>query len=346
MATIRSIAEAANVSIATVSKVLNGKSGVKDETRQLILQVAQNLNYRPNLNARSLKLGRVQTIGIIAEDLTVFNAPEIIDGIAVSCDAAGYHYILANLRLFKRFGRRLNESDEYVDLVHDAINVLLSKQVAGIIYIGSHSHLVLSLSEHPEVPFVCAYCISRSERIPSIIYDDEKAAYDLTNCLIAHGDTRIGMIAGVPSSPHTINRSRGHMRALYDNRIPYDPCLTFYGDWERDCGFTYGKQLIDAGATAIFAQNDIMALGVLEYCNANGIQVGKDLRLIGFDNREVSQFCRPRLSTVAIPLYEIGQTAAQSMLQLLSGSRPENNLIELPCIIKERESTLGTEVAP
>lgn len=345
MATIRSIAEEANVSIATVSKVLNGKSGVKDQTRQRILQVAQDLNYRPNLNARSLKLGRVQTIGIISEDLTVFNAPEIIDGIAVSCDAAGYHYILANLRLFKRFGRRLNE-DEYVDLVLDAIDVLLSKQVAGIIYIGSHSHLVLSLSEHPEVPFVCAYCISRNDRIPSVVYNDEKAAYDLTNCLIKHGDTRIGMITGVPSSPHTINRSRGHMRALYDNRIPYDPCLTFNGDWERDCGFTFCKQLIEAGATAIFAQNDIMALGVLEYCNANGIQVGKDLRLIGFDNREVAQFCRPRLSTVAIPLYEIGQTAAQNMLQILSGNQPEKSLIELPCKIIERESTLGTEAAP
>jgi Transcriptional regulators len=343
MATIRSIAEEANVSIATVSKVLNGKSGVKEETRQLILRVAQDLNYRPNLNARSLKLGRVETIGIIAEDLTVFNTPEIIDGIAVSCDAAGYHYILANLRLFKRFGRRMDEG-EYINLIRDAIDVLLSKQVAGIIYIGSHSHLVLSLSEHPEVPFVCAYCTSRSDRIPSVVYDDEKAAYDLTNCLLAHGDTRIGMITGAASSPHTLNRSRGHMRALYDHRIPYDPGLTFNGDWERDCGYTFGKQLIEAGATAIFAQNDIMALGVLEYCNQNDIQVGRDLRLIGFDNREVSQFCRPRLSTVALPLYEIGMTAAQNLLQILSGNEPEQKLIELPCKIIERESTLGADV--
>ena len=86
-----------------------------------------------------------------------------------------------------------------------------------------------------------------------------------------------------------------------------------------------------------------MALGVLEYCNQNDIQVGRDLRLIGFDNREVSQFCRPRLSTVALPLYEIGMTAAQNLLQILSGSEPEQKLIELPCKIIERESTLGTE---
>ena len=103
MATIREISEQAGVSIATVSKVLNGKSGVNAETRKMILNVAKKLNYRPNLNARNLKKGQSRTIGIITEDLTVFNAPEIVDGIAQSCEEAGFHYILGNLRFYKRY---------------------------------------------------------------------------------------------------------------------------------------------------------------------------------------------------------------------------------------------------
>ena len=104
MATIREISERTGVSIATVSKVLNEKHGVNAETRQLVMDVARELNYRPNLNARYLKSGRSQTLGIVTEDLTVFNAPEIVDGIAAACDEAGYHYILGNLRFFKRYG--------------------------------------------------------------------------------------------------------------------------------------------------------------------------------------------------------------------------------------------------
>ena len=341
MSTIRSIAEQANVSIATVSKVLNGKSGVREETRKMILEVARQLNYRPNLNARSLKSGKASTIGIIAEDLTVFNTPEIIDGIAVSCDEAGYHYILANLRLFKRFGHHMPETALHAEIVRETVEVLLARQVAGIIYIGSHSHVISFLSDYSEVPFVCAYCTCPS--LPSVVYDDESAGYDLAVRLIERGNQRIGMITGPLDSPHTNSRSIGFMRALYDRKIPFDPRLTLVGDWERDCGFGHAETLLSAGVTAIFAQNDVMAMGVMDYCNAKGITVGRDLQLIGFDNRDFTQVSRPRLSTVALPLFEIGQAALGDLLQRIDGNIPEQMLIKLGCNIIERESTLGTE---
>ena len=118
------------------------------------------------------------------------------------------------------------------------------------------------------------------------------------------------------------------------------------GDWERDCGFTLGGQLVRAGVTAIFAHNDLMALGVLDYCNANGINVGRDLRLIGFDNREIASVCRPQLSTVALPLFEIGQTAAHELIAILAGSPPTRHTIMLDCTVIERESTKGAEKEP
>ena len=343
MATIREISERTGVSIATVSKVLNEKHGVNAETRQLVMDAARELNYRPNLNARYLKSGRSQTLGIVTEDLTVFNAPEIVDGIAAACDEAGYHYILGNLRFFKRYGNGPKDLEESTELVHGVVDEMLSKQVDGIIYIGCHSHVVVSLSDHAEPQFVCAYCTSLDSAIPSIIYDDKKAAYEATERLIRAGGRTIGMIAGPSDSSHSYNRTRGHQEALFAQGVPYNPSLTLVGDWGRDCGYTHGEQLIKSGATAIFAHNDLMATGVLDYCNANGIEVGKDILLIGFDNREISTVCRPQLSTVALPLFEIGQKAAHIMLDILSGKgMPAEHEIMLECSIIERESTLGS----
>ena len=268
---------------------------------------------------------------------------EIVDGIAKTCDDAGYHYILGNLRLYKRYGNGPRDLRESTELVRAAVDDMLSRQVNGIIYIGCHSHLVIPLSEHTEVKFVCAYCICEDENVPSVIYNDEKAAYDLTELFLKNGMERIGMITGPVESVHTRNRSRGYMRALYDHGVLYDPTLTMTGDWERDCGYTLGKQLIQAGVTAIFAHNDLMAMGVLDYCNASGIAVGKDLQLIGFDDREIASVCRPKLSTVAPPLFEIGQTAAGEMLNILAGHKPSQHEIVLDCTIIERESTGARE---
>ena len=341
MATIRQISERANVSIATVSKVLNGKRGVNAETRALVLGVAKELNYRPNLNARSLKAGSSRTLGIITEDLTVFNAPEIVDGIAAACEENGYHYILGNLRFFKRYGNGPKDRKESGALVHATVDDMLSKQVDGILYIGCHSHVVVSLSEHKEPKFVCAYCTSNDPAIPSILYDDEKAALEATELLLQHGEERIGMIAGPADSLHAANRTRGYQEALYRHGVPYNPHLTLPGDWGRDSGYRLGGKLIAEGVSAIFAHNDLMATGVIDYCNANNLEVGKDVRLIGFDNREISTVCRPKLSTVALPLFEIGQTAARVMLDILAGKQPETHEILLDCAIIERESTKG-----
>lgn len=344
MATIRGISDRAGVSIATVSKVLNGKPGVNAETADAVLRIARELNYRPNLNARFLKSGRSSTLGVITEDLTVFNAPEIVDGIAATCDEAGYHYILGNLRFNKRYGNGPKDVRESTALVHGMVDDMLSKQVDGIIYVGCHSHVVVSLSEHAEPRFVCAYCISADPKIPSVIYDDKKAAAEATGILLTRGHSSIGMIAGPSDSIHAVNRTRGYQEALFERGIPYNPSLTLTGDWSRDSGFGCAGELIAGGVTAIFAQNDLMAMGVIDYCNRHGIEVGSDLLLIGFDNRELSAVCRPTLSTVALPLFEIGRRAAHVMLGILTGE-PESSgmpaLTMLDCAMIERESTKG-----
>lgn len=343
MPTIRELAEYTNTSIATVSNVLNGKKGVREDTRRRILEAAQTLGYRPNLYARSLRSGQSRTLGIITEDLTVFNTPEIIDGIAAACDEIGYNYILENLRLFKRFGNTNRNEALCAELAEGAMTDLLSRQADGIIYIGCHSHTIIPISGHPDCRLVCAYCTSSDPAVPSVTYDDEKAAYRLTKLLLSGGDRRIGVITGPMDSIHSVNRTIGHMRALYDAHTLYDPGLTVVGDWGRDCGYELAGELIRSGVTAIFSHNDIMAMGVLDYCSANGINVGRDLRLVGFDNREVASVCRPSLTTVALPLFEIGRIATQEMIRLLTDGRAERSKTLLDCAIIERDSTKRQE---
>lgn len=340
MATIREISEEAGVSIATVSKVVNGQSGVSKETRELVSSIAKKLNYRPNLSARQLKTGNSRTLGIITEDLTVFNAASIIDGIGVSCDEKNYHYILGNLRFNQRFGNDPYYTQQRSELVADMVEEMLSKQVDGIIYIGCHSHEVTHSVEMKRTSTVCAYCYSTDPDIPSVIYNDRAASYKATQLLIRDGDNKIGVIAGPKDSGHTSSRLLGFQEALFDHGIPYNPHLTYYGNWERDFGFSYAKRLVDQGVTSIFAQNDLMAMGVIDYCNQHGVEVGKDVYLIGFDNREISSVCRPTLSTVSLPLFDIGRTSAHILINTLeTGEKSGEHMITLDCNVIEREST-------
>lgn len=339
MATIREISEKAGVSIATVSKVLNGKSGVKQETANEILAIADSLNYRPNLNARFLKSGRSQTLGIITEDLTVFNTPEIVDGVAVACEERGYHYILGNLRFNKRYGNGPRKDSESAKLLHATVNDMLSKQVDGIVYISCHSHVVVSLTDHADVPFVCAYCTSSDPNVPSVLYDDRTAACQAAKVLVKNNLREVGMITGPMDSIHSINRLYGFQDALFQAGIPYNPRFTLNGDWDRESGYKLGAKLISSGVKAIFAHNDLIATGVIDWCNQNGIIVGKDLYLIGFDNREISTVSRPTLSTVALPLMEIGLTAGNILLDTLCDKKTVSRSVLLGCKIIEREST-------
>lgn len=340
MSNLRDIAQRAGVSVATVSKVLNGLGGISQDTTENILSIAKELNYRPNLYARHLKTRQSRTIGIITEDITVFNTPPIIDGIGACCEEHGYHYLLENLRHYRIGIDPALDVNEQSVIVNEAANFMMSMQVDGLIYLSCHSHKVLHLPSIKDTHFVCTYCSCTDPSVPSILYDDKKAGYDVAKYLISAGHKKIGVIAGPLGSVHANRRLNGYQEALYDFDINYNPKLTVNGDWNRDSGFNLAEQLIKSGVTAIFCQNDIMAMGVIDYCSKNGIEIGRDLALIGFDNREVSTVCRPTLSTVELPLFEIGKTSASILIDKIEGKQDTlAGEVFLECTIIEREST-------
>ena len=183
MATIKEIAKLANVSIATVSNVLNQKPGsASPEKVEKVLKVAKSLNYRPNYLAQSLKRQRSRSIGIIAEDLTVSQTAEIINGIEEYCEEYDYEALLANMRLFKRYGNNLSAIPERSVLFNRAFDNLVSKQVEGCIYIGYHGREVSFSPPDTGLPFVYTYCVPKDKSYPYVLSDDENASLEI--CLL------------------------------------------------------------------------------------------------------------------------------------------------------------------
>lgn len=320
MATIKDIAKLTGVSVATVSNVLNGKAGAASKEKvDAILAAAKQLQYTPNTFAKTLKLKKSKTIGIITEDLTVFNTPEIVNGIEEYCEEQGYEILLSNMRLFKRYNNELTDTPEHSILFNNMMCNLVAKQVEGIVYVGYHCRKV-SYMPKTDIPFVYAYCLPDDSRHPYVLFDDENAAYNIGCTLIENRHKNIGIISGPLSSINAQSRLRGFQKALFEKGILYNAETTIFGDWTRKSGYNNAQKLINMGVTAIFAMNDVMASGVYAFCMDNNLTVGKDISLVGYDNlTDLVNAFSPSISTVESPLNEMGKKSAELVFCQING---------------------------
>ena len=219
MATIKEVAEACNVSIATVSNILNGKPGASEATRKFVLKTAEKMEYTPNYVAKHLKMRNTRSIGVIVEDMTIFSIPDIVDGITDYCQRVDYQILLTNLRLFKKYDDKYYNRDDYYGSVKQEIRKLMSKQVEGIIYVTAHERVMHCIPDELPIPAVMAYGYTRSGRVPSVVVDDEHGAYEVVQYLIEQGHRKIGVITGKADSLHMQDRLLGYQKALRDNGI-------------------------------------------------------------------------------------------------------------------------------
>lgn len=341
MATLKDIAQLTGVSMATVSNVLNGKPGSAGAAKVAeILAAVEKLHYQPNALARNLKLQFSNSLGIITEDLTVFNAPEIVNGIEEYCEEHGYEIILANLRLYKRYGNDFMNTPEHAALFECALNNLSAKQVAGIIYIGYHSRQVIYSPTHNNIPFVYAYCYPPdSSDYSYVLTDDEKSGYDVGVCLLERGHREIGVISGPIANQTALNRLRGFQRALYEHGVLYNTATTMFGDWRRASGYRCAMELLEKNnITALFAFNDEMAGGAYACCVQRGLKVGRDISIFGFDNLSIVEAYDPPISSVAHPLNEIGRKSAELILSQIRADCVERQCVLLPGTVYLRDS--------
>lgn len=336
MATIKEIAQICNVSVATVSNTINGKCNVGDKTRKRIQKVIEEMNYTPNSVAKNLKTKNTRSIGVIAEDVTVFAMPDIIDGITEYCEKEDYQILLVNLRLYQKFADTYYYNNDYQPIVRREIGKLLAKQVEGIIYVAAHERIINVLPENLPIPIVVAYGFAGHGNIPSIAVDDIQGAMEIVSYLVSCGHRKIGVIAGIADSMHTQARLKGYQKALYNNGILYDPDFILYGEWNRENGYQNTDCLVKMGATAIFCMNDFIAGGVYDKLRELGKEIGVDVAVAGYDNREMASYAKPPLTTISLPLHDIGYLASEEIIKILKGESTEGREVHYvkcyPCI--------------
>lgn len=355
MVTLKEIASKCNVSVTTVSNILNGKPKVSEETKQAVLQVVKEMGYQPNYMAQGLRRKKTQTIGIIAEDIAQFTTPKMVESIMAYCEEMGYRTIVQNLRLYGRWQDSwYNQEEEYQYVLELVLQELRSLKVDGIIYLAGHARIIHYFSRKFSMPVVMAYAYTKSPDIPSIVIDDTKSSFELINYLLSLGHKKIGVVAGREDNIHTQKRLLGYQEALYGAGVLFNPEWIRYGNWERESGYQAAGALVEAGATAIFCMADRMAGGVYDYLEEQGLKVGEDISVVGFDDQDIAEFFRPALTTVRLPLSEIGHEAARLLLKKIEETeeetcgdkevQPEIVEIAIPCTFVERKSVTAIRV--
>lgn len=334
MTKMKDIARLCNVSVATVSNVLHNKSNVSQETKEKIWRVVEELNYKPNHLAQNLKLKQTKSLGILVEDVNVFCSPEIINGITRASEERGYHILLINLRLFDKFQDTYYENEEYHELVTEGFEDLLAKQVEAIIYVSAHERALKCIPKDFPIPICIAYGYDAYRNHPSVVVDDYGGAALAIDYLIDNGHKKIGIITGKNNSIHTQSRLDGAKAALMKRGIAFTNERVVNGDWSRESGYVAAGKLLNKGITAIFAMNDIMAGGVYDKLEDEKYVVGKDISVIGYDNREISSFFRPALTTLALPLEKIGYRSCVIVLDSIR-NQTENLQSDANLIIDE-----------
>jgi len=336
MATIKDIAALAGVSTATVSHVLSGKKPVSDAARKSVTDAIALTNYTPNPIAKSLRTSQTRTVGVLVEDISAYPVPEIVTGISEYLEENDYKLILDNLHLLGKLYNQYEQLSQYKDIVNQGVRLMTRTQVDGIIYVSMHDRRIDKIIEPTNKALVYAYAYSANPNEPSVTYDNELGAERITTLLIEKGHRRIALIAGHAASSPVKLRLKGYKNALDKAGIGVPPEYVRWGNWEFASGAVEAEALLGMPLppTAVFAMNDLMAAGCYTAAQRRGLHIPDDLSVVGFDNREISSYLFPPLTTLALPHREIGRTSAALLLSRLSGAAEEaGNVVLLGDVI-------------
>ncbi|EMI55137.1 ribose operon repressor [Rhodopirellula sallentina SM41] len=306
--TIRDIAKRANVSSATVSRVLNDSSPVKEEKRAAVLEAMKALDFQPNLFARGLASGESRTIGIAVQmsGSSFYNL--VSDGVSASLEELGYSPIYSNRKHRPGIGLA-------------AITTLINRRVDGLILMGGD----VSARELKEIRNTMPTIVvgrDISGRTEETVYiDNFKPAYELTKVLIEAGHRRIAHISGNQKHYDGRQRLEGYQQALKDHGIQPSEELIYEGDFSSQSGVIGVNSLLSRGInfSAVFAGNDPCAYGVRLALYQKGIRVPDDVSIVGFDDQRESAYMTPPLTTVHQPARELGEAAGKAIVALARG---------------------------
>lgn len=338
MATIRDVAQRAGVSPITVSRVINNSGYVSEETRRRVRAAIEELNYVPNILARSLRSKRTHTLALVITDVTNPFWTTVARGVEDKAVENGFSVILCN-------------TDEDPEKEKSYIEVLLKKRVDGVIIAPvSSKGATLYILAQQSIPFVVID--RRVEGIDAdlVIGDSVGGAYELTKHLIELGHQRIAIIAGPEQVSTAEDRLTGYLQALEEFGIPVDEALIKRGKFDQEAGYKLTKELLELEErpTALFAGNNFIAIGALLALREGGVQVPDDMALVTFDEIPQLSAVYPFLTVAAQPAYEMGAIATELLLERLAGEREGNREVVLKAELILRRSSgakVGLDVA-
>lgn len=328
--TIYDVAREANVSMATVSRVVNGNPNVKPSTRKKVLEVIERLEYRPNAVARGLASKKTTTVGVIIPDISNIFYAELARGIEDVATMYRYNIILSN--------SDLSEEKELT-----LLDNMYGKQVDGIVMMTER--VTTSLADkmsHSPVPIVLAGSVDEDNTLPAVNIDYTEAAYEAVKQLIASGNTRIAFISG--SFNATINKKykyQGYVRALEEAGIAIDESLIFDDVVTYDQGMKVYNHVskLTQPATAYFVGSDEPAIGVIHAAQDDEKNVPTEIEVCSFENSKLARMVRPQLSSVVLPLYDIGAVSMRLLTKIMNKEDIEDRQVILPYRIESRNST-------
>lgn len=332
-ANLKDVAERAGVSVSTVSRVLNGKSYVNEDTRRRVQEAIEHTNYRPNALAQSLKMGRTNTICLMVSDIENLMFPPIVRGVEDTARKSGFTVVLCN-----------TDEDEAIEKAY--IEKMKTHWIDGFVVCsayGSEAHIHSLRDEGFPLVLVNRYQESDLGRFDIVSVDNFRAAYNATSYLIRTGHRRIALAQGREELFLYQERYRGYCTALKDAGVPYDEELVMR---ELDGVDSFYQLTRDTMALAeppdaIFASSDPKAFVVMHALHDLGLHIPQDVAVLGFDNVPMASMVEPPLSTMAQPFYAMGCAAARSLLRQIFYKdkngvlpTPAHNVLEVDLIVR------------
>lgn len=327
-ATITDVARAARVSMATVSRVLNNApSGVRATLRKRVLKAAKALDYRPNALARGLLNQRTHTLGLLITDIANSFFAEITRGVEDVCRKRGYSLFICN-------------TDRDPTTTAEYIGVLREKRVDGVLVMagGVPGRQPFETLPGQGIPVVA---IGRFDSpVPAIRIDNLKGGWEGANHLIQLGHRQIGIILGYRNSTTSRDILKGHRKAFAEHGISVPKDWVLYGDAQATTAFELAGRLLRATPrpTGLLTVNDQTAIGVIRAALNLGLRVPQDISVVGYDGIQLGSFIYPALTTLRLPLHEMGVTAAEMVFQLRDGQMVDQKVWFVP-ELTVREST-------
>lgn len=305
MATIYQVSELAGVSLATVSRVMNNNARVSDVTRKKVLAAMEQLGYRPNSIAQSLASNRSNSVGILVSELHGPFYGEMLSGIENECRAAGKHVIIA-----------AGHSEEASE--KDGIEFLISRSCdALILHVEAVSDDYLIKLASGTMPIVLINRFIPRLANNCISLNNELGGYLATRQLLQQGHRQLAYMAGPMWKSDAKDRYQGHLRAMAEHGLSFNPALLAEGDFQDSSGSACMQQLLEKNIpfTALVCANDEMAAGAMEVARTHGLNVPQDLSIVGFDNLILARYIYPKLTTIDYPIGEMGRMAARWVLK-------------------------------